>query len=109
MKTFIQLKDNVTFAIVNTDGETEGIEVPYGSGEDYINKKYENGQWSDAPLIVYAEVNNEGRMIEIHRTYFESEVGNNPVLTSDIGYNFKWLNGEWVNPDEVIDAEIINP
>jgi hypothetical protein len=27
MRTFIQLKDNVGFAAVNTSGETEGIEV----------------------------------------------------------------------------------
>ena len=107
MRTFIQLKDNVTFAIVNTDGETEGIEVPYGTGENFLKKKYQDGEWNDAPLITYAEVNSKGGIMEVRHTYFESEVGNNPTLNQDTDYSFKWVDGEWV-ANEIIDVEAIN-
>jgi len=43
MKTFVQLKDGVGFAYVNTAGETDGIEVQYGTGEEYINKTHSDG------------------------------------------------------------------
>jgi len=100
MKTFVQLKDGVGFAYVNTAGETDGIEVQYGTGEEYINKTHSDGVWNDAPLIWYAEINYDGTIIEIKKTRFISEVGTNPILTPDIKANFKWLNGEWINPEE---------
>ena len=57
MRTFIQLKDNVGFAVINTAGETEGIEVSFGTGDDYLGKVYNNGSWSVAPTIKYAIIN----------------------------------------------------
>jgi len=75
MKTFIQLKDNIGWASVNTDGEVQGsIEVEAGTGDSYIGKKYIDGSWSDAELIKYAIVDAEGTVIEVKQTYYPSEV-----------------------------------
>lgn len=98
MKTFIQLKDGVGFAVVNTAGETDGIEVDFGTGEQYLKKTYNNGEWQDAPLLWFAEINNDGSIIEIRKTYFSSDIGDNPILTPDISPNAKWINGKWINP-----------
>ena len=98
MKTFVQLKDNIGFAFINTDGHTDGIEVPYGTGEQYLKKAYNNGEWSDASLIWFAEINYDGSIIEIRRTYFSSEVGSNPLMTPDVKPNYKWINNQWVEP-----------
>jgi hypothetical protein len=101
MRTFIQLKDSVGWASVNTEGYIEGsIEVDSGTGDFYIKKRYEDGVWSDANLIRYAEINEGGDIIEIKNTYFSSEV-NGPIMNSDTNSNFKWINGEWVLPTAV--------
>jgi hypothetical protein len=98
MRTFIQLKDGIGWASVNTTGEIEGaIEVDSGTGEQYIKKAYNNGEWSDAPLLWFAEIGYDGSIIEVRKTYFASEIGDNPILTPDIKPDAKWLNGEWVN------------
>lgn len=98
MKTFIQLKDGVGWASVNTDGEVSGsIEVDSGSGDFYIKKKYIDGVWSDADIIRYAEVNEDGEIIEIKFTYYSSEV-NGPVMDANTKSNSKWINGSWESP-----------
>lgn len=106
MKTFVQLKDSIGFAYVNTVGDTEGIEVPYGTGEQYLNKMYSKGEWIDAPLIWFAEINYDGTIIEIKRTRFSSEIGNNPIITPEVKPNFKWIDGSWVDPLEGVQNEI---
>lgn len=105
MKTFIQLKDSVGWASVNTTGEVEGgIEVDSGTGDFYIKKKYENGIWSEAELIRYAEINEDGDVIEIKRTYFSSEV-DGPILSVDIKSTAKWIDGAWVNFEKIEPIE----
>ena len=98
MRTFVQLKDGVGFAAVNTPESVDGIEVEAGSGDQYLKKVYNDGEWSDAPLIWFAEIGYDGSIIEIKKTYFSSEVGSNPILTPDIKPDAKWLDGKWENP-----------
>jgi hypothetical protein len=106
MRTFIQLKDGIGWASVNTTGEVEGsIEVESGTGDFYIKKKYENGLWNDADLIKYAEINEDGEIIEIKRTYYSSEV-NGPILTEDTKTTSKWIDGAWVLPQPVVEPEL---
>ena len=106
MRTFIQLKDNIGWASVNTAGEVEGsIEVDFGTGDFYLKKRYENGTWSDAELIKYADINDNGEIIEIKRTYFSSEV-TGPVMDIDTTITSKWVNGVWVD-NNIIDADIV--
>lgn len=103
MKTYVQLKDSIGFAYVNTENETDGIEVPFGEGDEYIFRLYTNGEWGEkAPLIWFAEINYDGSIIELRKTRFISEVGDNPIITPDIKMTSKWINGEWVQPPTVI-------
>lgn len=105
MRTFIQLKDGIGWASVNTTGEIEGaIEVESGTGDFYIKKKYENGVWSEADIIKFAEVNDDGSIIEIFRTYFPSEV-NGPVMTVETKSTSKWIDGSWVHTETVTPTE----
>jgi len=116
MKTFIQLKDGIGWASVNTTGDVEGaIEVDSGSGDFYLKKKYENGVWSEASLIRFAEINEEGEIIEIRRTYYSSEV-TGPVMVDGVKSDSKWVDGVWVNveriepvvPPEVVESPVSN-
>lgn len=105
MRTFIQLKDGIGWASVNTTGEIEGsIEVESGTGDFYIKKKYEDGVWSEADIIKFAEVNDDGSIIEIHRTYFSSEV-TGPVMSEGTKSDSKWIDGTWVNQAVVAPVE----
>lgn len=106
MKTFIQIKDGVGFAYVNTIGETDGVEVEFGTGEEYLNKSYANNTWGDtAPFIWFAEINHNGSILELRKTRFISDVGNNPIITPDISPAAKWVNGQWVEPVIIIPEE----
>ena len=109
MKTFIQLKDNVGFAFVNTSGETDGIEIPFGTGESYLEKVYDNGSWSVAPTIKYAIIDEFGKIVEIRQTKFISEVGPWPQWNIEIPTYFKWSNGEWIDPTPIIETTYIEP
>jgi hypothetical protein len=105
MRTFIQLKDGVGWASVNTTGEIEGaIEVDNGTGDFYLKKKYENGVWNEAELIKFAEINEDGEIIEIKRTHFSSEV-NGPIMDANTKVTSKWINDAWVNYDPILPVE----
>lgn len=99
MRTFIQLKDGIGWASVNTPEVIEGsIEVEHGTGDFYIKKKYEDGVWSQAELIKYASIDEEdGSILEIARTYYPSEV-KGPIMTSEVTAESKWINNAWVHP-----------
>jgi hypothetical protein len=97
MRTFIQLKDEIGWASINTTGEIEGaIEVESGTGDFYIKKKYKDGVWLEANIIKFAEINEDGSIIEIHRTYFSSEV-NGPIMELDTKNSSRWVDGKWVD------------
>lgn len=97
MKTFIQLKDGIGWASVNTAGEIQdAIEIEFGTENLYLKKKYENGVWSDPPLIKWAEVNESGVIIEMKSTYFTSEI-TGPIMTLDTTAESKWIDGAWIN------------
>lgn len=100
MRTFIQLKDGIGWATVNTPGEIEGaIEVESGTGDFYIKKKYEDGVWSQADIIKFASVDEEdGSILEISRTYYPSEV-KGPIMTPEVTPESKWINNAWVHPE----------
>jgi hypothetical protein len=98
MKTFMQLKDGIGFAYVRTTGETEGIEVFVENPDVLINKKYENNEWVDAPVIWYATVNSKGKITEIKSTVFPSIVGDNPIIEEDINPESVWNGTTWTIP-----------
>jgi hypothetical protein len=116
MKTYIQLKDGIGFATVVTPGDVDyssvahdGVEVATDNAEQFINKKYNSdGSWSDADLIYFAEVDANGFIVEIKRTYFSSLV-DGPILPNDFDGKSKWVDGAWTPIDVFIEAEVIVP
>ena len=103
MRTFVQLKDNIGWAVVNTSGETEGIEVEFGTGDSYIEKLYSNGQWSTTPTIIYAILNEDGSIVELRQTKFPSDLGSWPEWNSELPTTWKWIDGSWVDPNPIIE------
>jgi len=103
MKTFIQLKDNVGFAVVNTTGETDGIEVQFGTGDNYLGMLYSDGSWSVAPTIKYAILNEDGSIIELRQTKFPSDLSPWPEWNPEIPTTWKWIDGAWVDPSPIVE------
>jgi hypothetical protein len=97
MRTFIQLKDGIGWASVNTTGEVEGaIEVESGTGDFYIKKKYEDGVWLEADIIKFAEISEDGSILEVKRTYYPSDV-NGIIMNEDTKTTDKFIDGVWVS------------
>ena len=114
MKTFIQLRDNIGFAVVHTaDGEpdhsvtpdhTTAIEVTgIHNPEQFIKMKYDEktDSWSEPPLIVFGYVDEFGNIIEIRRTVFQHEAEGHVLIPSDYKSDWQWVNNEWVKPTPV--------
>lgn len=119
MRTFIQLRDGIGYATVNTTGEpdhsvtpdhTTVVEVFTDNPEQFLCKKYnsETSTWTDTPIIKYAIVDEEGFIVEFKSTFFESEIKNNPIINSKISGSHKWDGTSWYVP-ESIQAEPLLP
>ena len=113
MRTFIQLRDGIGYAVINTEGEpdhsntpshTTSIEVFTDNPEKLIRKKYnqETKEWSDAPVIRFAEYNENGDLLEIRRTVFVHEIPDNSAIMPDKANGlWKFINGDWVSPEVI--------
>ena len=118
MRTFIQLRDGIAYATLITPNDSPdhtvtpdnvpAIEVFTDNADEFLGKIYDEAtkSWSEPKLFVYGDIDENGRIIEIRKTYFESETIGKPLITSDVKPDWRWVNGDWVIP-EVIDAEII--
>jgi hypothetical protein len=114
MKHFVHLKDGVVFAHHQSPNEVdvEGdniIEVD-GNEEDYLLKKYENGQFSNAPLLRYAilDKKNNNTVIGIETTYFSSDVKDNVLITDpDVDILWTWNGTTFDQPNKITPLEII--
>lgn len=99
MKTFIQFKDNIASAYVQTSGETDGIEVFTDNPEQFIGKKLTTeGIWVDAEEIKYALVDEDGNIAEIRKTVYPSIVGDNPIMSAEVKSNWKWNGTNFIPP-----------
>jgi hypothetical protein len=98
MRKFIQLKDSIGWAVINTVGHTEGIEVFGEEAEQYIGKLYEDGNWSDISKIKYAKIKQNGTIEEILFTYYPSEVEDNIIMPDDADETWRYINSEWTKP-----------
>ena len=120
MKTFIQLRDGIGYATLNTTGEpdhtitpdhTNAIEVVSENPDQFLRKQYneETKSWSDAPIIRFADLNEKGEIVEIKRTVFIHEVSNNSVIMPDeADGSWRFINGEWAAPASFITPSIPN-
>jgi hypothetical protein len=111
MKTFIQFKDDVAFTTVQTPGETEGIEVFTDNPEQFLNKKYINDSWVDAPVIRYAILDDSNTVVQIDKTYFSSLVGANIVIEdgTDVRINSVWNGVSFTLPTYIEPLQIAEP
>ena len=66
MRTFIQFRDDIASAYVQTPGETSGVEVFTDNPEQFLGKKLTiEGIWIDADEIKYAIVDEDGKLISL--------------------------------------------
>lgn len=108
MRTFVQLRDGIGYAVINTTGEpdhsttpdhTTAVEVFTADPDQFLRKAYNAGMWLDAPIIRFAEYNEKGDLIEIRRTVFAYEVPQNgAVMPDDADGSWKFIDGTWVEP-----------
>ena len=76
MATYVQLKDGVAFAYLETHGFPKNS-IPVDSSLDpqtFLGKKYENGNFVTAPLIYFAERMSGNMVLGINSTVFSSDV-----------------------------------
>jgi hypothetical protein len=122
MRTFIQLRDGIGYAtIVTPTGEpdhtvtpdhTTAIEVFTENPDEFLNKKYdpETKSWSNAPIIRWAEVNENGVPVEIHRTVFAHQVSDTSLIMPDEANGlWKLIDGEWLAPVIYVPSEQVEP
>ncbi len=113
MKHFVQLKDGIVFAFHSSSVD----EIPSGNnivevdsdGEKHLNKKYENGEFIDAPLIKYAilDESNNNTVVGIETTVFASNV-KGPVITNDeVKVLWTWNGSSFVSPAVVEPVQVI--
>jgi hypothetical protein len=87
MKYFVQLKDDVVFAYHSSSTEVDIpgdniIEVDQ-DGEAFLNKKYVNGSFVDAPVIKYATLDSNNTVVALNQTVFSSEVPSSAKIADD--------------------------
>jgi hypothetical protein len=107
MKYFVQLKDDVVFAYHSSSTEVDIpgdniIEVE-SDGEKNLNKKYENGNFVDAPLIKYAVLENN-TVVSINKTLYSSEI-DGPIVDDTVKIMATWNGSTFTNPVEVAPVE----
>jgi hypothetical protein len=122
MRTFIQLRDGIGFATIVTPTDapdhsvtpehTTIVEVFTDNPDQFLKKAYnqETASWSDAPIIVWAQVNENGVMVEIGRTYFQHEVPSDALtVPHGVDSSYKWIDGEWVAPVIHVESIVVEP
>lgn len=122
MRTFIQLRDGIGYATVITPtdapdhtvtpDDTTAIEVFTENADQFLKMQYdaETKSWSEAPLIRWAEVNEDGVPIEIRRTVFIHEVPNPSLIMPDEVTPFwKLIDGVWTEPVIHVESTVVEP
>ena len=115
MKHYVQLKDGVVFAAHQSSSDVDdsgpNVWAVDEDGSDKIGKLYDNGNFSDAPVIKYATLDesNGNTVVGINSTVFSSEV-DGPVITDDaVKVLWTWNGTEFIAPTIVEPVEIIMP
>lgn len=111
MRTFIQLRNSVGYAVVRTQQIPDHTTTPEHTtileidsaldGESFLRKKYneDTKTWTDAPVFKYAIINTEGYVVEIRETVFEHELNKTNILWDQtIPLTWKWNGTEWIDP-----------
>jgi hypothetical protein len=108
MANWIQLKDNVAFAYIQSSNFVENsilIEDDINP-KDIMGKKNEDGQWVDAELIYFVEESFNNTVLRVNSTVFSSDV-TGPICPNNV--NPHWtINGDgtFSPPASIVDATI---
>ena len=101
---WVQLKDGVAFACVESPGFVEGAILldDSTSWDDVKAKKYENGLWVEAPLIYFVTQLIDGVVCQINSTVFSSDVTGD-IITTDVKVG--WIKNENNFYEEVVNSD----
>jgi hypothetical protein len=93
MSKWVQLKDGVAFAYVESPSIVEGAILldDETSWDEVKAKKYENGYWVEAPLIYFVTQITEGIVRQTNSTPFSSDVTGDIVSPE---CSFGWVKNE---------------
>jgi hypothetical protein len=93
MSKWVQLKDGVAFAIVESPYFIENSIVLEDnvSWDDVKAKKYTNGEWVEAPLIYFVTQADDAIVHQVNSTVFSSDVTGD-VVPADC--TFGWVKNE---------------
>lgn len=102
MSIWVQLKDGVAFAVVESPYFIENsIALEDNiSWDDVKAKKYNNGNWVEAPLIYFVTQLIDGVVHQVNSTVFSSDVTGD-VVSANCTYGWvKNENGSYSEPTE---------
>lgn len=108
MNSYVQLKDNVVFATLNTSGdilESDSIIKVDVNPDSLLNKKYENGNFVDAEIIKYALLDGN-TVVQINKTLYSSEVSG-PVINDNLVQVLWTWDGEKFNAPILVEPTVI--
>jgi len=108
MSNWIQLKDGVAFAYVNSsDIVTNSISIKDNiDPETVMAKRYVYGEWEDAPLIYFVEEMLGDKVLRVNSTVFSSDVTGDIVSSEVKPMWTKNENGEYEPPATISEATI---
>jgi hypothetical protein len=104
MNTWVQLKDGIAFASVQTTGFIENAILLEDnlSWEQVKEKKYENGEWVEPELIRFVEILEDGIILKIDSTIFSSDASQYII---DESVKVGWIlqnDGSFIAPEEPV-------
>lgn len=108
MTNWIQLKDGVAFAYVNSPNFVDNS-IPVEDSVDpntLMAKKYVDGQWEEAELIYFVEEMLDNKVLRVNSTVFSSDVKGDIIGSEVKAMWTKNENGEYVPPASIGEATI---
>jgi hypothetical protein len=108
MTNWIQFKDGVAFAFVNSSNFV-GNSTPLDDSIDphtVLAKKYIDGEWVDAPLIYFVEEMFENKVLRVNSTVYASDVTGDIVHKDVKPMWTKDESGNYVPPATIAEATI---
>jgi hypothetical protein len=108
MTNWIQLKDGVAFAYVNSSNFVANS-IPVEDSVDpetLMAKKYVDGQWEEAPLVYFVEEMLGNKVLRINSTVFSSDVTGD-IISSEVKPMWtKNESGKYEPPASISEATI---
>ena len=107
MPIYVQMKDGVAFAYVDTENPIENsIMLAQGVNPDNIlAHSYIDGKWEPAPLIYFVEkFSEDGAIARISSTVFSSDI-TGEIIPEHVKVGWKKEGGEWIDPIQIEEQQ----